>query len=391
MTPPPSAPGFSRGPRVADSMTRDYLAFVESSVAAERHGDAASALQYHQGIPMFARSAHRVVLTQLVDLSEEMTPWLWVRWAAYQCTRSEDVDTACGLLQREALDQIIHRFHGEELDQIWYDGGDPVPLVAQTVGEDWAFHQLCTFEMGGLEAFLDELASGSLAEESELAWHWFGARMGGYRLEEVSPLRLRVRDLATDKIVDLLDLGAHVNDDADGFLVGRVVASGTEPGLMFDSRPLAVDEQIARDVAAAAGIHGGWLTVLESAILDGRFAAPLLRSEDRELATDVPGLLLMEAGTSPGALASAMTALRHGRDEIGRAAFRILRSVADGTLVDESLSSYVGAAVLNPHAWSEWQRQPAMAQLEWERWSALVPEPARSRLRRLATLARSAA
>jgi hypothetical protein len=77
-------------PRIGDLMTRDHLAFMDSSNAAERAGDAATALEYHQGIPMFRRSAHRVTLEQLADLAHEMTPWLWARWAAYQCTRAED-------------------------------------------------------------------------------------------------------------------------------------------------------------------------------------------------------------------------------------------------------------------------------------------------------------
>jgi len=96
-----NSPGFRRGKRVSDLMTREHLAFVESSNAAERAGDAATALEYHQGIPMFARSAHRALLVQLAGLSEEMTPWLWSRWAAYQCGSSElsvvEVSPRCGV------------------------------------------------------------------------------------------------------------------------------------------------------------------------------------------------------------------------------------------------------------------------------------------------------
>ncbi len=83
-------PGFTRGPRIADLMTVEYPSFLESSMAAERCGDAATALEYHRGIPMFKRSQHVGILTQLASLDDEMTPWLWARWAAYQCTRAED-------------------------------------------------------------------------------------------------------------------------------------------------------------------------------------------------------------------------------------------------------------------------------------------------------------
>ena len=71
-------------------MTPDLQRYVESSVAAERAGDAEAALEFHIGVPMFARSAHRVTLTQLAGLAGEMTPWMWGRWAAYQCTRADD-------------------------------------------------------------------------------------------------------------------------------------------------------------------------------------------------------------------------------------------------------------------------------------------------------------
>ena len=77
-------PGFTPGPRIADLMTREYVSFMESSLAAERVGDAATALEYHRGIPMFRRSRHTYTLSQLAGLAEEMTPWLWARWAAYQ-------------------------------------------------------------------------------------------------------------------------------------------------------------------------------------------------------------------------------------------------------------------------------------------------------------------
>ena len=105
----PSSPGrgFTRGPRIADLMTREYEAFVDSANAAEHTGDAAAALEYHQGVPMFRRSAHRVVLAQLADLSEEMTPWLWARWAAYQCTRAGD--PGHGLWRRLPVGARVHR------------------------------------------------------------------------------------------------------------------------------------------------------------------------------------------------------------------------------------------------------------------------------------------
>lgn len=373
--------GFVRGPRVADKMTPEYLAFADSAMTAERAGDLETALEYHRGVPMFARSSHRMLLTQLVDLAGEMTPWLWARWAAYLTTRAEDRGTRSGQIVRAAQEYVVNMFHAVEWQRMYDEGEDPVPLHARVVGEDWTYHQVCTFELGGLEAFLDDLATGRLAEASALAREWCDARMGGYRLEASGPLDLRVRDLATGEILDLLDLGAATHAREGGWLLGRLVPSGTSPALMFDSRPLPVDERTAYAVAGAEA-RGGWITALVDAIGDGRLDPDLLTSEDRELVTDVPALALLRAGTRPNALPSALSGLKRGRDEIGRAAFRILRDAADGAW-QPPLAAYVAAAVMTPHGFAEAQRVLKAGPDVWEPWARLTPDPARSRLRRL--------
>lgn len=372
-------------------MTREYEAFFASSMAAERTGDAETALEYHRGIPMFTRSAHVVLLTQLAGLSEEMTPWLWARWAAYQCTRVEDPGTDSRAIAHAALDYTLRMFYPDVLADAYAAGTDPMPEVARIVGEDWALHQVCTFELGGLGLYLDDLVSGRLARESELARTWLDARMGGYRIEQSGEPGLVVRDLAQDRQLELLDLGARVHANDDGWLIGRVVPSGTTPGLMFDTRPLAVDQQTAREVAAGSA-RGAWIAPLERGIADGRVDRSVLQSEDRELVTDVPSLALVERGTPTAALAHTMDQLRQGRDEVGRAALRILRSVAEGSIASD-LAPYVAAAALNAHAYPEAEQRivgPGQREL-WEGWAALVPDPARGRLRRLAELSSSQA
>ena len=53
-------------------MTHEYRQFLLSSQAAERAGDAAAALEYHKGIPMFTRSGHVALMNQLAGLAEEL-------------------------------------------------------------------------------------------------------------------------------------------------------------------------------------------------------------------------------------------------------------------------------------------------------------------------------
>lgn len=384
--------GYRRGKRISDLMTREYHAFADSSVAAERAGDAALALEYHQGIPMFTRSAHRVLMTQLAGLADEMTPWLWARWTAYQCTRAEDHGTVAGEVQRFALDYTLRMFHADELAATYDEGGDPIPFVARTLAEDWAFHQICTYEMDGLAVFVDTLATDRLAEECVLAREWVDSAMGAYRIEPSEAGELVVRDLAEDESLALLNLGARVHADPGGLVIGRLVPSGTTPGLMFDTRPLPVDEQTAREVADGDA-PTAWITALENALADGRVDRSVLQTEDRVLVTDVPDLTLVEVGTPPAALASTMEQLRDGRDEVGRAAYRILRAAADGTFDAGEAAACVAAAVLNPHAHAEAVRRlvhPGHHDA-WTHWAQLVPDPARGRLRRLAHLSGTAA
>jgi hypothetical protein len=79
-----------------------------------------------------------------------------------------------------------------------------------------------------------------------------------------------------------------------------------------------------------------------------------------------------------------MASLREGRDEVGRAAFRLLRSAADGGL-DLDQAPYVAAAALNPHAYAEARRMLSAPRERWRAWAELVPEPARARLLALPT------
>jgi hypothetical protein len=90
---PKTERGFTRGPRIADLMNREYLRVLESSLAAERSGDAATAREYHLGIPMFTRSRHSNALTQMAGLARVMTPWLWARWAARDVLRRDSLAT----------------------------------------------------------------------------------------------------------------------------------------------------------------------------------------------------------------------------------------------------------------------------------------------------------
>jgi hypothetical protein len=355
-------------------MTPELSSFFDRAAAAERVGDAEEALAYHSGIPMFQQSRHRGVLEQLIAAGDELTPWAHVRWIVYQALRCEDSGSRTGSLVRVALRAAVETFHGDLLDEAYVEGHDPVKVTATVMGESWASHQLVQ-DLGVLPTFLDEFVGGDLLEHAELARSWAKARMGGYLIETPgSAGTVTVRDLAGDHTFDVLDLGAA------GTVIGRLVPSGTTPALMFDTAPLAVSEEIATEVARCDR-PVGWVDVLVHAIGRRRLDPECLLREDYELLSDIPSLDLLAFGTHPAELPRVMAQLRDGRDEVGRAAFRILRFAAEGAL-EPADAPYVAAASLNVHAHGEAVRRilaPGQQQV-WLGWAELVPDPARARL-----------
>ena len=213
-------------------------------------------MEYNLGVPMFSRSRHTYTLTQLAGLADEMTPWLWARWAAYQCNRAEDAGTESGFITRAAIDYTMQMFYDEQMQAAYDEGSDPMEIIKLVVGESWVFTQVCTFELGGLREFLDFLADGRLADNAGLAREWDGAEMRGVRLEPSEPGRLVVTDLKSRKEIELLDLGAGALCGPGGFLVGRLVPSGVTPAL--DVRHHAGRRRPA-DRAGGGGVDAGWL------------------------------------------------------------------------------------------------------------------------------------
>jgi hypothetical protein len=149
-------------------MTSELTAFYDRTLAAERSGDAAEALEYYNGIPMFRRSRHRALLEQLAASYDELPPWVWARWIVYQAIRCEGRSRTGALLQA-AMHHAVESFHADLMDTAYDVGGDPVKVLATVMGESWVCHQLAAHEYGALGTFLDEFVDGALAEHAELA------------------------------------------------------------------------------------------------------------------------------------------------------------------------------------------------------------------------------
>lgn len=365
-------------------MSDDLMACVRSAAAAERAGCAAEALEWHQAVPMFGRGRHGAVLTRLAQLGSELPAWVRARWLVYQSIRCEDPGSRTGGMHRVTLRYATETVHPDLLQECFDEGGDPVQVAARVAGESWFFHQVFPYECRGLTSYLDEFVDGPFGGGAELARTWAAVPLDGFRVGASLPgCRLQVHDPVTDEPTEILDLGARSGAPAGGWVVGRLVPSGVDDVRLFDSPPLAVPERTAVEVAAERG-RQPWRPIT-AALEEARLDPATFMREDLELLTDVQELNLLAYGTPVRELTRVTEQLREGRDEVGRAAFRILRGAVAGDVPDRD-SSFVGAAALNPFAHGE-----ALTKLcspgsrdAWSRWASLAPEPGRRRLLALA-------
>ncbi|RYC10482.1 hypothetical protein [Nocardioides zhouii] len=383
-----TTPGFRRLPRVADQMTAAHFDLVDQSHAAERAGDAARALHLHASVPVLnKRSRHHVLLTQLASLGDELPGWVGARWMAYQAVRCEDPATESGRMQRLALKYAVETFHADQLADCHANAGDPVKVAAWVASESWLFHQLLLHDLGGLTRFADELVTDRLAEHADLARSWAGAPLGGYQVVASRPGgRLRIHDPGARTSLEVLDLGARTTAGDEGWVLGRLVPSGVDDLLMFDTAPMAVPERVAREVSGASE---PWARVTQ-ALDEGRLVERDFMRDDYELTTDVLSIDLLRIGTPPADLERVTAQLRSGRDEIPRAAFRILRRAADG-VIQQSEAPHIAAAILQPAARADARRLLVRDGHYdvWARWASLVHEPARGLLLNLARACRA--
>lgn len=285
------------------------------------------------------------------------------------------------------LKYVVQTFHADQLADCHANGGDPIKVLASVASESWLHHQILLHELGGFERFIGEIATGRLAEHAGLAREWAGARLGGYLIGASIPGgRLRVHDLADGSCLEVLDLGAGANA-GDGWVLGRLVPSGVDDLLMFDMPPMNVSEGIARDVADA---EQPWMC-LKEAFDEGRLIERDFMRHDYEVVTDVLCIELLRIGTPPAQLERVTEQLRAGRDEIPRAAFRILLRAAEGR-IEETDAAHVAAAILQPTARADARRMLVReGQYDvWRRWATLVHEPARGLLMELAEASRAA-
>lgn len=221
--------------------------------ASEAAGDPARALALVEDMPQgpdgrpWWRPERVRRLRQLVALGDAAPSWVWGRWVVAQAAQPRPGRAT------DAVDVAIETRGGRST--LW--GVDHSDAMAKVIDHDWVFRQLILHERGGLDFFLRRVGEPRLLARAEDIPSWVGVPMGGYELLSERTDRIVWRDLGTGGTVETLNLGGASLMALGEAAIGRVVrAGGVE---LFESAPLCVPPEVARDVAASPA---AWLDAL---------------------------------------------------------------------------------------------------------------------------------
>lgn len=260
--------------------------WMRRCLEAEARGDAEAALDcYRRGVHVDG-APKQAELAHLAAVGADAPTWLVGRWAARQAYERMIVDQDPRL--DDAVRAVLATTHElpddltEMSDRAWYE------LGTTAVATDWLVRELALYEAGGLRDFLDLHAEPPLLARAGPLQRWPDAPLQVYRYGSLQAAVLCVTDVGTDESWDVMHLGCAAGVDPEAFVLGRLVPVDAEPGLMFERRPLALDEQTARQLAPELPDEPlGWLCVLNLAIEDGRQKHMIGRAGSTPLWSDV--------------------------------------------------------------------------------------------------------
>ncbi len=262
------------------------LEVVRRGVEAEARGDATTALELHLAGPHLTGSLRESRLRELLQLGSDVSPWMVSRWIVAQVLRRllvEDIEPG----RRALVTTGETAYRG--VDHLRPMGKDPRQFAGDVAGGDWVCAQLATYEYGGLSDFLGEAADPRLIDRADRIEEWADAELGGYRLDDVIDDRLLITDLRDGRSREVLNIGSSWGRQADEHVLGRLVPVGVGPGLMFESRPLFVDETTAQGVAWGPRVEDAdWTAALVQARVEGRLPLGFSALQPTSFLTDLP-------------------------------------------------------------------------------------------------------
>ena len=385
------------GQDLSDILTEEDHRLMRAHMDAAARGDARAAYEHLVAGAMVEGTITPYLLRELVLLGDDAPGWMYSRWCADQSYRwmllEEDQRTDT------AVRQTMIMAHWDRVEPILDDEVAFLELGSRIAGGDRLCSELATFEYAGLRDFLDVKADPALLDRCDRIGEWAEARMGGFVLEQPVAGALQVRDLAEGATLEVLNLGA-LSDRAPGAaVIGRLVPISVDPGLMFESRPIDVDLETARQVAraVAAGDPDDWVPVIGDARRDGRLPYAFSCGRQTLYSSDLVPLEPFEdpgggsaSGPPPGRLVELLDA---GLDDyqangvmVAEVALIVVRvSGADGVA---SVGPHLAAVMYEPRVFEALQVHCAESEHArgWRLLASGLPEPARSRCLAMAEL-----
>ena len=218
-------------------------------------------------------------LLQIAWLGSLLPGWATSRWIlaqAAQCLDPRGRDRT-----RKALEIAVATRGGEST----LVGVDGVDARVKVVDHDWVFRQVLLYDLGGLQWFISRIATPDLLAGADRIHDWARTPMGAFRFVRESADILTWLDLRSGEEVRSLNIGAASLLMQGECAVGRLVP--IEGGAMFESAPLFVPDDVARQVADDPP---DWVAALSRGCRSPRAADDRIMTagHDFRLLTDVP-------------------------------------------------------------------------------------------------------
>ncbi|MFD4326514.1 hypothetical protein ACFWQC_17885 [Nocardioides sp. NPDC058538] len=243
---PPNRPGDPRRRSFAEKVVDSpYWPAMFAVNDAEARGDVKSALEIIHTTSaqldkeQFWHPSRLERLEQLRLLEALMPRWAHSRWIVAQAMQSTQARNQWRM--SKAIRVALDVRGGPD------PGRDREDDRIQILDRDWVYRQTFLYELGGLEAFLRHNASGDLIAGADRIWEWVRAPMRGLRLLGHEPRHLLWEDPRTGGQLTTINIGAGLLVDDGECVIGRIVP--IDDGLMFETAPLRVPEEVAYAVA----------------------------------------------------------------------------------------------------------------------------------------------
>ena len=221
---------------------------VQAIDEAERRGDAGEALRLmltHADGLSFWRPRRYTGVLQMSSLAGLLPAWATSRWVLEQAAQrlGERHDPVTRHRFRRALALAVELRGGPES----LPGRDVVDQHCRIMDHDWVYRELFLYDLGGLQHFVDRVATPDLLAGADRIAAWVASPMGGYRLLSRDPGLLAWEGLADGAVLETANIGSAASLPPGGCVIGRMVP--IETGVMFEAAPLPVPEAVARHVA----------------------------------------------------------------------------------------------------------------------------------------------